>query len=817
MLRLPILETFARDLRFALRMLWRTRGVSGAAILALALGIGANTAIFSVVDGVLLRPLPFPDSRSLYQIHTGTNRDEIHNDPLSYPQYQDLVAQARSFQSLGAWVDGDANLSGTATPERVLLRSALPSLLPTLGVQPVRGRNFLPDETVEGRHRVALISHELWRRQFAGEESAVGKTVRLDGADYLIVGVLPRGFQLETATDVWIPQITTSPALQVRNAHFLNVIARIRPGATAAGIAADLDVIAKRQSDTFPQMFPPKFGFGFRGRPYLEAIVGEVRLPLLILLGAVGFVLVITCANVANLLLARAAAREREMAIRRALGAGRRRLMRQLLTESLVLSLAGGLLGVLFAGWGVDALVLLSPESLPRVSGVALDARVLLFTALVASATGIAFGLVPAISQSRPDMHDALKQGMFGSSSSRGRLRSALVVAEVAICLVLLVGAGLMLRSFVRLRDVDPGFRVDQALTFRVSLPARGVATDGDRARFVDFFKRATTRLQQLPGVTAAGAGDIVPLDGQSRGRLIDVEGYVRRDSSDMPSAQNRRITPGWFRALGIPLVDGRPIEPSDDASAPPVVVVNQAFVRRYFPDGAALGKRFRLGKLTQEFPWATIVGVVGDVRGRRLDAPPRSEMYWPLAQINNRPSMAIVVRTLGDPAALVSSVRAAMTEVDATQPIFGLQTLEQLAASSLGQRRFTLILMLVFGGLALALAAVGIYGVMAYAVSQRTREIGIRVALGARPASVLAMVIKTGMLLVALGTAIGTLGALLVTRVAASLLYGVSSTDAPTYLAIAAVLSAVALVAMVLPARQAMKVDPMRALRSEQ
>ena len=391
------------------------------------------------------------------------------------------------------------------------------------------------------------------------------------------------------------------------------------------------------------------------------------------------------------------------------------------------------------------------------------------------------------------------------------------MIGEVAICLVLLVGAGLMLRSFARLRAVDPGFRPEHALTFRVSLPAPdGALTAQDHQRFVDFYDRATARLARLPGVSAVGAASGVPLDGYSRGRLIDIEGYVLRDSGDMPAAQNRQATPGWFAAVGIPVLGGRAIAASDDARAPRVVVVNQTFARKFFPDGGALGRRIRLGKLTEEFPWATIVGIVGDVRAYGLDAPPRPEMYWPVAQIGVAPALAVVVRTAGDPRALLAPVRAAMAEHDPAQPIFGLQTVEELAAASLGQRRFTLTLMLVFGILALLLAAVGIYGVMAYAVSQRTREIGIRVALGARPGTVLGMVVGNGMTLVAAGAAIGTVGALIVTRAASSLLYGISSSDATTYVAITAVLALVALVATVLPARRAMKVDPMRALRAD-
>jgi putative ABC transport system permease protein len=806
----------AGDLRFALRMLWRTPGVTLAAVLALALGIGANTAIFSVVHGVLLRPLPFPDSQALYRVNTNFGRKGYSTNPLSWPQYQDVVAQTHTLSSVGGWYDGDSNLTGPAGPERVLLRVVTASLLPTLGIQPVRGRNFLAEESTQGRNHVALIAHGLWQRQFAGRDDAVGSSLRLDGVDHRIVGVLPRGFQLDEPIDVWVPLNTSDPSIQVRNSHVLQVVGRSRADATAAMVAADLDLVAKYEVNNFPDMFPPTLGFTLQTRPFLDAVVGEAKLPLLVLLGAVAFVLLIACANVANLLLARAPARRREMAIRTALGAHRGRLVYQLLTESVLLSVIGAVLGVLLAAWGIDALLALSPGSVPRLAEVALDRRVLLFTGLIAVATGVAFGLAPAISESRPQLHGALKEGMYGSSVGRGRLRGALVVAEVALSLVLLVGAGLMVRSFLALQQVNPGFRPDHALMVRVSLPDPEGGPAGNEDRFVDFFTRTIARLRQLPGVTAVGACNRVPLDGRGGDRLIDIANDIPRARAAMPHAQSRQATPGWFAAIGIPLLRGRTFLDSDHAGAPPVVVVNQAFVRQWFPGGDAIGRRIRLGKLTAEFPWATIVGVVGDVHARGLDVAPVPEQYWPVAQIRNTPALAIVVRTQGDPAALAGPVRAAIAEVDPDQPIYDLQTVETLVGSSLGQRRFTVTLMLVFGFIALALAAVGIYGVMAYTVAQRTREIGIRVALGAQSAGVVAMVLRDGMKLVGLGVAIGIASALAVTRVAASLLYGVSAADAVTYLTIAAALSAVGLIAIVLPALRATRVSPMLALRAE-
>jgi putative ABC transport system permease protein len=783
----------------------------------LALGIGANTAIFSVVDSVLLRSLPLPDSQSLYAVHTGAASFNRFDGPFSYPEYQDVVAQTHSFQNIGGWVDGDANLTGGARPERVTMRWVLPSLLPTLGVQPARGRNFVSDETVKGREHVALVTYGVWQRQFAGREDAVGKSVRLDNVDYEIVGILPRDFQFQAPVDLWVPLETTDPGLKVRNSHFLSVIARLRPGVTRESAAADLNAVAKYESDNFPDMFPPSAGFGFRARPYLDDIVGDVRLPLYILLGAVGFVLLIACGNVANLLLARAAPRQREMALRTALGARSSHLMRQLLTESLLLTMVAGGFGILLAAWGTAALVALSPDSLPRANEISFDWRVLVFTGAIALVTGIVFGLVPAIWSRQTNLTDTLKEGSRGSTSGHGRVRKTLVVAEVALSLMLLVGAGLMLRSFAQLRQVNPGFQTDHALTLRVSLPVPNseiTAADGDR--FVAFFDRALARIRELPGVTAAGATNIIPLDGNSTDRLLDIEGYVPRDKADMPDAQNRQATPGWFASMGIPLVRGRLIEPTDDGKSQRVVVINETFAKRFFPNGDPLGKRIRLGKLTLEFQWATIVGVVGDVRGFALDEPPQPTMYWPVAQIRATPALAIVVRTQGDPASLTSAVRGAIAEVDPGQPIYDMQTLDRLVAKSLGQRRFTLTLMLLFGAIALVLSAVGIYGVMAFAVTQRTQEIGIRMALGARTIDVLRLILGSGMSLTAIGVIVGLVGAFAITRLMTSLLFGVSPTDAMTFGLVTAGLLLVALLACYIPARRATKVDPLVALRYE-
>ena len=811
------MQQLIQDLRYAVRGLIKRPGFTFIAVMTLALGIGANSAIFSVVDGVLLRSLPLPDSKSLYAIHRGAAIFNRYDAPLSYPQFQDVVQQTRSFQSIGAWVDSDANFSGSGTPERVMLRIVMPSLLPTLGVDTVRGRNFLPEETTKGRDRVALITYGLWQRRFGGADDTVGKSVYLDNTEYQIVGILPRDFQFEAPVDLWVPLTTTDPEINVRNSHFLRAIGRLRPGVTEKSIAADLDAVAKYETDNFPDMFPASTGFAFRARPYLDSIVGDVRLPLYILLGAVGFVLLIACTNVANLLLAKAAPRQREIAIRTALGARRFHLFRQLLTESILLALIAGVIGVLLAAWGTTALVALSPDSLPRAREIGFDWRVITFTAAIALTTGIVFGLVPAFWGPRVELTDALKEGGRGNTGGGGTLRKSLVVIEVALSVMLLVGAGLMLRSFSLLRSVNPGFRTDHALTLRVSLPIpEGRITPADEDRFVSFFDRALARLNELPGVTAAGATNMIPLDGNGTDRLIEIEGYEPRDEADMPDAQNRQATPGWFAAMGIPLLRGRLIERSDDDKAPRVLVVNEAFTKQYFPNGDAIGKRIRLGKLTSEFPWGAIVGVVGDVRGFALEEPPLPTMYWPVAQVRATPSLAIVVRTQNDPAALASAVRDAIGEIDRAQPIYDMQTLDQLVGKSLDQRRFTLTLMVLFGVIALVLSSIGIYGVMAFAVTQRTQEIGIRMALGASAIDVLKMVVGSGMFLALIGVGVGLIGAFALTRLMASLLFGVSPTDLVTFGFVTAGLLVVALLACYIPARRATKVDPLVALRYE-
>jgi putative ABC transport system permease protein len=806
----------AIDLKFAVRMLRRSPGVTAAAIVALALGIGANTAIFSVVDGVLLRPLPYSDSARLVLVNGAYPSMGRPRTAMSYLEYQDVRAQSRALADVAAYEHGDFNLSGTSgAPERVTVGFASATLFPTLGVQPFLGRSFSAEEEHAGSDEVAIIDYATWRDRFGGDVNAVGRTLVLDNVPYRIIGVLPRGFRFAGTCSAWIPLSTSEPSTRERGSHWLKVVGRMRAGVSRAQLDSDLAAVSQRISEIDPAIYGN--GWHVFAEPLLERIVGDSRPALLVLLGAVAFVLLIACANVANLMLARAAARRREMAVRTALGAKPSRLVRQLLTESLLLSLLGGALGVLLAVWGIDALLALAPEALPRAGEVALDGRVLLYSFGLAVATGVAFGLAPAIAATRLNLDDGLRDGARGASSSRGRLKRALVIGELALSLMLLVGTGLMVRSFLALRAVDPGLDPAHVLTMRTGLPSpKGAPTADDRARWVAWFARATARLSQLPGVRVAAASDILPFENSESRYTFELEGAPPRRAVDLPHEEVREVTPGYFEALGMSLVRGRVFADGDRDGAPSVVVINQALARRYWPHGEdPVGKRLKLHHDPKR-DWSTIVGVVGDVRDYGLDQPVRPELYVPYSQLPEYSGMAMIVRTDGDAAALTGAARAALGEVDASQPIYDVQPMSELVRASLAQRRFALILMLVFAVVALLLAAVGIYGVMSYSVAQRTQEIGIRVALGASSTSVLGLVVGDGMRLVGAGLVLGIAGALALTRLVSSLLYAVSTTDAVTFSLVALLLVVVALVATIIPARRAMRVDPMQALRSE-
>jgi putative ABC transport system permease protein len=806
------------DLRYALRMLWRAPGVTVTALAALGLGIGGSVAIFSVVDAVLLRPLPYRAADRLAEIFGNFHAQNLERIAVSVPEYLDYRAQSQVLEDLTAFAVGDSNLTGGGSPERVSAAMATSSFLGVFGVEPALGRGFSAEEQSPGRSQVALLSHGLWQRRFGGDPAVVGKSLLLDGLPYAVVGVLPRGFRMTGDPEVFVPLPLTDALKAQRGARWLRVVGRLRPGQTVAALSAEMDVIARRLQEAHPDNYRAGVGWAITVVPLLDQVVGRVRPALWVLLGAVALVLLIACANVASLLLTRATGRAREFAIRTALGARRLRLFRQLLCESLLLSLGGGALGLLGSLWGVDLLLALAPSDLPRLHEVAISGRVLAFALGVSVATGLCFGVVPALASSRPDITSGLKEGSRGTASgARHRLRRALVAGEVALALVLCVGAGLLLRSFAALVAVDPGFRADGVLTLRVSMPtpAEAQPSVADGVRYAAYYQRAAQRLLGLPGVTAVSGISVLPLSGDSTDSSYDIENYLPRDAGDRPDNEVRVVLPGYFRALGIPLLAGREVGPDDGADSPKVVVVNQALARRYFGDAArAVGRRLRLHR-GGDRGWRTIVGVVGDVHDVGLDARSRPEMYYPASQLTE-PSMTFVLHAAGPPAALASAARAALAEVDRDQPIFEVRPLADVVANSLGQRRFALILLGLFAACALALAALGVYGVMAYSVAQRTQEIGIRLALGAQRGDVLGLVVRQGMQTVAIGLLVGTAIALSLSRALATLVWGVSPRDPLTYAALAALLSAVALLATLLPAWRAARTSPMVALRAE-
>jgi len=811
--------TIWQDLRYGARMLRKQPGFTLIAVLTLALGIGANTAIFTVVNGVLLRPLPFRESGRLMSVWSTDTRRAESKSWTSYPDFVDLRAQSRSFERLAAWTEIDHTLTEGEEPQRVRCAWVTADLFALLGVSPKLGRAFDAAEFKADQH-VVILSHALWQRRFGAAPDLPGRQLSINEMSYTVVGVLPAGFQFPLqgeAFEVWMPLPDRAEGIHGRReAQVLEVIGRLKPNVTTQQAQAELETITAALRAQYPET--NKFT-GARVVPALEELTGDLRRPLLVLFGAVGCVLLIACVNVAGLLLARGATRQREMAVRAALGAPRSRIIRQLLTESLLLACLGGGLGVLLAAWGVDALLALSPGDLPRLEEVGLDGRVLGFTLLLSLLTGVLFGLAPAWSASKIDLTTSLKEGARGATdgATGRRLRSALVVAEVALALVLLAGAGLLTKSFWRLRQVDPGFDPRNVLTLRLSLDGYKYKTP---AEWADWFRRLQERLQTIPGVRGASVVMPVPLHGL---KLFDgltfpfeIEGRPM-EKSERPRIGGYDIQPGYFRTLGIRLVAGRDFTPRDDAQAPPVVIINEEFARRYFPNENPLGHRLRIDSSLDAAPppMREVVGVVGDVKGSRLDAGVRPEVYTPHAQ-DPFNEMYVAVKTDSDPRGFVRAVRAAVSELDPHQAFYDVRTLDERRDASIAQQRYSMLLLAIFAALALTLTAVGLYGVVAYTVTQRTHEIGIRVALGAEPRDVFRLVITRGMALVFAGMAIGLVASLALTRLVEGLLYGVSATDPVTFMVISLLLAGVALVACYLPARRATKVDPMVALRYE-
>jgi predicted permease len=804
------METLLQDLRYAVRRLVRSPGFFLVTVLTLALGIGANSAIFSVVNAVLLRPLPYEEGDRLARVFHVT--DTGNRAVMSPANFRDVREQSRTLEELSFYYWFNPTLTGAADPVRLEGASIGAHFFEVMRAKPQLGRTFRPDENEPGRNRVVTLSHALWQQRFGSDPSVIGRTLVLGGEPYEIVGVMQEGFTYPGNRQLWTPLEYDAEFMadESRGAWYISAIGRLKPGATHEQAAREIATIGKRLEQAYPES---NTNLGMASVSLLEVAVGDIRPTLLILLGAVGLVLLIACANMANLLLARAASREGEFAVRTALGAGRGRLLRQLLTESVILSLAGGTAGLLLAVWGIQLLVALQPQGIPRLDDVGLDATVLGFTAGIALLAGLFFGLIPAVQVTRSNLAGSIREGGRGALSGRGsaRIRGTLVVAEMALSVMLLVGAGLLIRSFVRLQSVDPGFRSEGTLAFSLSLP--DAVYDTDPARH-SFYERLIERLRTVPGVQASAAVSDLPMGGSMNFLTFEVAGREPPRPGQEPGAQILRATPDYFRAMGVPVVRGRPFVREDRQGTSPVVVINERAAQRFFPNQDPLGERITL-ELNGDSVGREVVGVVGDVKQSGLDAEPQPAIYVPQAQAPAG-SMNVVVSTPLPPAAVAGAIKGEVRALDPNLPIDDLRPLRQVVAESVSQPRFYMLLLSIFAGVALTLTAIGIFGVISYAVTQRRREIGIRMALGADSASVLRLVVGGALVLAGIGVGVGLVGAAVGTRVLSGLLFGVEATDPLTFLGVATILLGVAFLASYLPARAASRVDPNIALRSE-
>jgi putative ABC transport system permease protein len=802
-----------QDLRYGYRMLRRNPGFTGLAVVSLAMAIGATTAIFSVVHGVLFRPLPYRDAARLAMLWTDDPKHNIREEGVSYPNFLDWRAQSRSFEDM-AICSRRFSFTLFVTDESERIEGALVSanLFRLLGVAPALGRDFSADEFVRGEP-VLLISHGLWRRRFGASPDAIGRSVILDGTPYRVAGVMPANFRFpDRETDVWEP-LTAFPRWRRiepnRYNDFGRVVGRLQPSVTFAQAQTEMDAIGRRLATQYRTTDSDFAGFGVNVIPLLVQVTGRsTRLALAVLFAAVVVVLLIACVNLANLLLARSAAREREIAVRAALGAGRPRLIQQLMTESALLSLASGALGLALAHAAIRALVALRPADIPRVEEIRIDGAVFIFTVAVSLLASVLFGLLPALTTSRSDLQSSLRGGIRGAISVAGsrRMRGGLVVAEFALAVILLCGAGLLIRSFLRVQAVDPGFRPDHVLTLRIALHS---FREGDQ--IINYYQQVLERVGSLPGVQAVGLTEDM-LQRRNPDLDITVEGRLSAPAIEL---SDDTISSGFFHAMGVRLLRGRFFTDQDRLGSLRVAIINETMARHFWPGEDPIGKRFKTGGVGSGNPWLTIVGTIADIRRQGPERQPIALYFRPFLQ---RPwvNMDLVVRTASEPLALAAAVRSEIRAVDKTVPVYDVSTLERWLAELGSQRRYQTLLLGIFAALALGLAAIGVYGLLHYSVSQRTQEIGIRMALGARAADVLCMVIGEGLMLAALGVAVGLLGALWVTEGLSSLLFGVTPTDPATFGVVALLLVAVAAVASLIPARRAIKVDPMVALRYE-
>jgi putative ABC transport system permease protein len=819
--------TFWQDVRYGVRMLLKNPGITFIVVLALALGIGANTAIFSVVNAVLLRPLPYHEADRLVFLNEASQvLDEMS---ISYPNFTDWRNQNQVFEKIGVYNRASYNLTGIGEAERIVTGQVSADLFSTLRVNAAVGRVFTNEEDKPGSDPVVVLSYGLWQRRFGGQTSILNQPVTLNGKNYTVIGVMPRDYFYPRRVEMWVPvgQLSDDPNWKERGNHpGLYGVARLKPGVTMEQAQANMDTIAVNLEKQYPDT---NAGNRVRIRPLLEIFVSEVRRALWVLFAAVGFVLLIACANIANLLLARATARQKEMAVRSAMGAGRWRIARQLLTESVLLSIIGGGFGLLLARWGIDLILYISPDAIPRSGEIGMSWPVLAFTVAVSFLTGILFGLVPAIQAGSVDVHETLKETGRGTSR-RHWLRSSLVIMEVASTLVLLIGAGLLIRSFYRLQSVDPGFSYEHLTSFSVSLPQKKYTTQDQRQTF---FNQLLENIGALPGVEATAAASGLPLGNNGWQTSFTVHGQPPPPRDQVPLMEACLVTPDYFRAMNIPLLRGRYFDERDNRShiagrdlshlepheretaALNVIIIDEEFAKRHWPNEEAVGKQIQTGTDPKN-PVMTVVGVVGRVKmeGLAQDSN-RVQGYFAFNQVPSG-GMTVIVKGSSDPNQLISSVRQQVKAVDQDQPIYEIRTMDEIRAESVAPERLNLTLLSLFAGIALVLAIVGIYGVMSYAVTQRTHEIGIRMAIGAQTWDVFRMILKQGMTLALLGIGIGLVGAFALTRLMTSMLFGIEPTDPVTFTVIAVLLTTVALLACYLPGRRATKVDPVVSLRYE-
>jgi predicted permease len=808
------IEQLLEDVRFGLRMLRKNPGFTTVAVLTLALGIGANTYIFSIVDALVLRPMEFPDPSRIVALWERLPSAGVERNELSPANFLDWKAQNHVFDHIAAQSWWDANLGGVERPEHLHGFLVTPDYFGALEAQPMLGRTFLEEEGTPGKDLAAMLSYGLWRDHFAGDPSIVGKPILLNGMKYTVVGVMEPNFNYPSGAQLWAALAFPPQLAANRASHYLHGVAHLGAGVSSAQAQEEMSAIAARLVQQYPLT---NTGRDAKVMPLMESEVGEARAPLLVLLAAVGLVLLIACANISNLLLARASSRQRETAIRSALGATRRRLIRQWLVESLLLGLLGGGLGILFAYVCLEVHAIRIPPDFARLipgwDKIAINTPVLLFTLAVSLGTGLVFGFLPALAASRLNVNDTLKEGTpsAGLGRRRGLLRNMLIVAEVALSLALLATAGLMMKSFVRLEQVSPGFNPQRMLTMFVALPDAKYIADDQTA---GFYEQLIERVQNLPGVQSAAATNIIPLDKMSTTSSIRIEGQPEPKPGEEPDASFRSVSNSYFQTMQIPILRGRAFASQDSGKGQQVVAVNEAFAARFWPGENPVGKRMRFSGPLQEHPWRTVIAVVGNVKNQ-LDVAAPAEMYFPLRQ-QTQATMALLVRTWADPRSLEESVRAQVAALDRDQPVFDVRTMDDLWAISVVPQRIGGTLMAAFAGFALVLAAIGLFGVIAYAVSERTREIGIRIALGAKPREVFRLVVGQGMTLALIGLLVGLPLALGMGRAVAGLLYGVAPNDFTTFAGVALLLALVALAACYIPARRAMRVDPLIALRYE-